>query len=138
MKNIPTATRLRVSAMSVHPTPLNKIWIIAIHLVSRTQLARTDRLASVRSKAEVLTLRVVPSPAHHFNSPPLAGQVVCFGDEGASARRDALPRVPAARVARPHVFRSCCPPCLRKEPRPASRALVPSRPLCCYGRAGRG
>src|ERR1700721_4234263 len=43
MKNIPTATRLRVSAMSVHPTPLNKIWIIAIHHVSRTPLARTRR-----------------------------------------------------------------------------------------------
>src|ERR1700683_1083990 len=45
MKNIPTATRLRVSAMSVHPMPLNKIWSIAIHLVSRRPVARTRRLS---------------------------------------------------------------------------------------------
>jgi hypothetical protein len=31
MKNIPTATRSRVSAMSVHPTPLNNR-SITIHL----------------------------------------------------------------------------------------------------------
>src|ERR1700719_1018758 len=39
MKNSPTAMRLSVSAMSVHPTPLNKRWIIAVHQASRSPAA---------------------------------------------------------------------------------------------------
>jgi hypothetical protein len=65
MKNIPTATRLRVNAMSTHPTPLNRISIIAIHHVSRTPacsyaMARNCRRQEISPECTLIYINAVP------------------------------------------------------------------------------
>jgi hypothetical protein len=93
--------------MSVHPMPLNKIWIIAIHAVLRTPRASTRRpsagsVGGLGVNAGSFDAGVLP--AHHFIH---LSPRVTFGDGRRGARRAAFPMFHRrAWHGRPAVFRS--------------------------------